>query len=71
MKPFTLLSLQRLTKDLVLSRLSIVVIQTGVNYFPSNVFRKRSHRAAELQTKEEVLLLFRFSKRQARLSKSN
>lgn len=48
MKPFTFLSLQRLTKDLVLSKLSTAVLQTGGNSFPSNVFRKCSHGAAEI-----------------------
>lgn len=64
MKPFTLLSLQRLTKDPVLSRLSTAVIQTGVNSFPSSVFRNCSHGAADLRTKEEALLLFRLKGRQ-------
>lgn len=42
MKPFTFVTAEA-EKDVVLSRLSTVLIQTGVNSFPYNMFRKHSH----------------------------
>lgn len=69
MQPLTLLPLQRLTKDLVLSRFPTSVRQELL--FPFSVFRKISHVPAELQIKDETLFLFRLSKRQTKLLKNN